>query len=417
MVDGTHGVLQATLTRASLPRLADYLVVAVAVSLPWSTSVTSVLVVLWLLALVPTFDFAALRRELMTPAGGLPVLLWMFAAIGMLWADVPWGEALYGLRPYHKLLAIPLLFVQFRQSDAGWYVLTGFLASCTALLFCSWVLALWPALNWNPLRPPGVPVKDKIVQSTEFMVAAAALVHLVYAVDARRRWLAVALAGLAVVFLANILFVATARTALVVLPCLLVLVGFQRFGLRGAGALLAAGIVLVSAVALASPGLRERLASAFEEAGAFRSHNPVTSGGLRLEYWRQSLGFMTEAPFIGHGTGSTRNLSIEAIREEGVTQRAAIPLNNPHNQALAVGVPLGMVGTTLLFAMWLSHLALFRGQGLMPWLGVIVVFQNVTASVFNSHLFDFTQGWFYVFGIGVLGGMMRSAQVHAWRRR
>jgi O-antigen ligase len=38
------------------------------------------------------------------------------------------------------------------------------------------------------------------------------------------------------------------------------------------------------------------------------------------------------------------------------------------------------------------------------------VFQNVTASTFNSHLFDFTQGWFYVFGIGVLGGMMHGAQ-------
>jgi O-antigen ligase len=408
-------VLEPQLVRSFLPRLADYLVVAVAVSLPWSTSATSILVLLWLLALIPTLDFAALRRELMTPAGGLPVVLWLFAVIGMFWADVTWAERLYGLRPYHKLLAIPLLLVQFRQSEVGWYALTGFLASCMALLICSWVLAFWPALNWHPQRAPGIPVKDKIVQSTEFMIAVAVLVHLVYAVDARRRWLAFALAGLALLFLANILFVATARTALVVLPCLLVLVGFQRFGLRGAAALLAAGLVVASVVALTSPGLRDRLASPFEELDAFRSHNPVTSGGLRLEYWRQSLGFMTEAPLIGHGTGSTRNLSIETIREEGVTERAAIP-HNPHNQALAVGVQLGMVGTTLLFAMWLAHFALFRGQGLLPWIGVIVVFQNVAASAFNSHLFDFTPGWLYVFGIGVLGGMMRGGEMRARAR-
>jgi O-antigen ligase len=30
--------------------------------------------------------------------------------------------------------------------------------------------------------------------------------------------------------------------------------------------------------------------------------------------------------------------------------------------------------------------------------------QNVIASLFNSHLSDFTAGWLYVFGVGVLGG-------------
>jgi O-antigen ligase len=30
----------------------------------------------------------------------------------------------------------------------------------------------------------------------------------------------------------------------------------------------------------------------------------------------------------------------------------------------------------------------------------------VVSSLFNSHLFDFTQGWIYVFGVGVAGGMI-----------
>jgi O-antigen ligase len=32
--------------------------------------------------------------------------------------------------------------------------------------------------------------------------------------------------------------------------------------------------------------------------------------------------------------------------------------------------------------------------------------QNIVSSLFNSHLFDFTSGWLYVFGVGVLGGMV-----------
>jgi hypothetical protein len=35
--------------------------------------------------------------------------------------------------------------------------------------------------------------------------------------------------------------------------------------------------------------------------------------------------------------------------------------------------------------------------------------QNVISSQFNSHLFDFTHGWLYVFGVGVIGGMVRGA--------
>jgi O-antigen ligase len=35
-----------------------------------------------------------------------------------------------------------------------------------------------------------------------------------------------------------------------------------------------------------------------------------------------------------------------------------------------------------------------------------VVIENVVSSLFNSHLFDFTQGWLYVFGVGVAGGVV-----------
>jgi O-antigen ligase len=63
--------------------------------------------------------------------------------------------------------------------------------------------------------------------------------------------------------------------------------------------------------------------------------------------------------------------------------------------------------------MWIAHLLLFRGGG--PWaaVGLIVVAQNIVSSLFNSHLFDFTQGWIYVWGVGVIGGMMLRADAAA----
>ena len=68
---------------------------------------------------------------------------------------------------------------------------------------------------------------------------------------------------------------------------------------------------------------------------------------------------------------------------------------NPHSQIFAVAIQLGLIGTVLLFAMWIAHLALFRGGTLVAWFGLIVVVQNVVSSLFNSHLSDFAQGWLY----------------------
>src|SRR4029450_12341508 len=120
--------------------------------------------VLWLLAFVPTIDAAALRRELFSPAGGLPVLLWGAGALGMPWADCSWRERIAGLSGFHKLPVIPLLLVHCRRSAQGQWVILGFLASSMVLLAASWVLALAPGLTWRG-RTPGVPVKDYILQS------------------------------------------------------------------------------------------------------------------------------------------------------------------------------------------------------------------------------------------------------------
>jgi hypothetical protein len=36
--------------------------------------------------------------------------------------------------------------------------------------------------------------------------------------------------------------------------------------------------------------------------------------------------------------------------------------------------------------------------------------QNIFTSLFNSHLFDFHEGWMYVLGVGVAGGMTLRAR-------
>ena len=150
--------------------------------------------------------------------------------------------------------------------------------------------------------------------------------------------------------------------------------------------------------------LRLRVSSFFDEVRAYQPTASPTPAGERLEFWRKSLGFIKEAPLFGHGTGSIRDQFRRSVA--GQSGMAAEVAANPHNQTLAVGIQLGLVGIAVLLAMWIAHLALFRSDSFAAWVGLVVVVQNIVGSLFNSHLFDFTQGWAYVIGVGVAGGIV-----------
>jgi O-antigen ligase len=171
-----------------------------------------------------------------------------------------------------------------------------------------------------------------------------------------------------------------------------------------------AAVMLLAGVAwVASSQLRNTIDSFVVDYREYKETNRATSIGLRLVYWQKSIGFIMEAPLAGHGTGSTRKL-FERVATGPDVLAAGWVIDNPHNQTLNVAVQWGAIGVVLLWAMWIAHLRLFRGEGLVAWIGLLVVVQNIFTSLFNSHLFDFHEGWMYVLGVGVAGGMVVKAK-------
>ncbi len=402
-----------------LARIADGLAIAVAVSLPWSISATIGLIVFWVLALLPTLDPVDVRREIATPAGGLPIVLFVLGGFGMLWADVSWIARLGGFGAFFKLLAIPLLFIQFRRSDRGIWVMAGYLASCTALLALSSTFVLWPWSTPMALGDVGVPVKSATTQIYEFVTCIFALLFLAIELfNRRRRGLAAGMLVLALVFLANIYYLATTSTdvhivkavavVIIPLPLLFVLLGFKKFNTTGMLVLVAAGATLSIVIWAVSPDLRNRAAAVWENVQPYPG-NDQNWAGERPEFWKKSLGFIAEAPVLGHGTGSVHKLfARSAIGQTGVSAKVT---TNPFQQTLAVGIQIGLVGIAVLWAMWISQLLLFRGTTLPDWIGLMVVTQNFVGALMNSYLFNFTEGWIYVFGVGVAGGMVRRLRM------
>jgi hypothetical protein len=147
----------------------------------------------------------------------------------------------------------------------------------------------------------------------------------------------------------------------------------------------------------------------------YTEQNAATSMGLRFEFWKKSLRFFAEAPLLGHGTGSTKGLFEQAAVGPAGAASAEV-IGNPHNQTLNVAVQWGALGVLILYAMWFFHLTLFRGDGLMAWVGLMVVVQNFFTSLFNSHIFDFNEGWMYVLGVGIAGASMLKRAIPDDRR-
>lgn len=392
-------------------KTSDVVVVLLALSLPWSTSLVGIFGAIFVLTLAPTIEWRSFPDSLRRPVSALPIALFALAVVGMLWSDAPWGIRFYATGQVAKLLMLPLLIYHFERSARGMWVFWAFLISCVLMMLMSWLVLLYPGLALKQVNAePGIFVKNYINQSQEFALCAIVLVYPIYTLlRTGRTWQALLLAAIAVSFILNMAFVVVSRTVMVTLPVMLAVFALIHVSRRTSLMIFGALIVVAGLAWTVSPQLQRKTETFVSDYREYRATDAKTSMGLRLEYWRKSLMFVGEAPFAGHGTGSTEGLFKRAA--VGTDDFAAgVIINNPHNQTLNVAVQWGCIGIVLLYALWLVHLMLFRGDGLVAWIGFMTVLQNILTSLFNSHLFDFHEGWMYVLGVGVAAGMVLRAR-------
>lgn len=386
----------------------DVVAVLLALSLPWSTSLVGIFGVVLLIAITPTVDLRTFWELLKRPICVAPIMLFGLALVGTLWSDASWNARLYAVGPTAKLLVLPVLLYHFQRSSRGTWVFVAFLVSCTLLMMMSWLILLHPSLSLKPAghAERGIFVKDYIDQSQEFTLCAVALAYPIIGLLRQKRILPAALLiAIALSFFANMAFVVVSRTALVTVPVMFAAFGLLHLRGRSVIVILCTIAALAAISWYASPQLRLTAEKFTREYELYKQQNAPTSIGLRLEFWKKSLGFIVEAPLIGHGTGATRGL-FERAATGGATKASGEVIGNPHNQTLNVAVQWGIVGVIILYAMWALHFLLFRGGELASWVGILAVVQNISTSLFNSHIFDFHEGWMYVLAVGVAGGIV-----------
>jgi len=376
--------------------------------LPITTSGQAIAVSIFAVLALLTLDRARLIATLRTAPALIPLVLFLLMLASVSWSTEPLGPALKGVAPYTKLLLIPLVMATAFTPRQALQVGYGFLAPCLVLLALSWASLLWPSGPWHWFKIIGVPVKDNAVQSSCFALCAFGL-----AVHAIRTWSdgaarrALAMMVLAVLFFANIFLIFVSKTGLLMAMALLALVLVQVGRWRRALSVAAAAGLVIGIALTYSPWGQTRL----EEFWADVHTEKPTSESIkaRLDFWDKALGFVGQAPLLGHGAGSIRPLyqSVEAARPSFLGE----PTSDPHNQFFAVALQTGLVGGALLLAMWAAHFVMFAGRDFARVLGQAVVVQNVLGSLFNSHLSTVTQGMLYCLAVGLLGAVVLNAPV------
>ncbi|MGJ4950772.1 O-antigen ligase domain-containing protein [Bradyrhizobium sp. HKCCYLS20291] len=371
----------------------DLLVVLTAAALPWSTTATAVLMVGWLILVIPSVDWDELIRGLALPACVLPLALFALADLGVLWSDAPWEAGLQAINPVSKLLLIPFLFHHFKRSERASWVFASFVASSMAAMMLPWFAA-------NVSTGSGVWTDHELGWRSQCLLCASALM------TAALAWLqrgqvrsAAGLAALSLMFFVHELIVRPGPTACMSLSVLLLALILRRFRRRIAVVLLAA-VAATGGVAWAAAPLLSRPIGAI-----VAYHHPSASPGFgpaeRLAELRRSLASLGEAPLFGHGTG--------VMRPSGSAAAApAAPLGavrDPQSQSLSVAWQWGLAGLIVLYAMWSSHIGLFSTACWTDGIGLMVVLQTFLCSLVSSQGFDVNEGWVYVIGVGVAGGV------------
>ena len=204
-------------------------------------------------------------------------------------------------------------------------------------------------------------------------------------------------------------FVIVSRTALVTMPIMLAVFALLHLKWRSIVIIACRAMVFAGLAWVASPQLRQTTGTFMRDYRLYKEQNTRPRSGCGWNSGRNRCGSLPRRRSFGHGTGSTRG-PVRAGRRRSPGAASAEVIGNPHNQTLNVAVQWGALGVVVLYAMWLLHLLLFRGEGLVSWIGLLVVVQNIFTSLFNSHIFDFHEGWMYVLGVGVAGGMVLGRQ-------
>ena len=341
------------------------------------------------------------RRAMQQPTARAAVVMFLFVAIGCLWASVPWTQRLGVVWDWRKFLLIVVLLGLFDERLWKLRLAAVFVGACFVGAIATFVLSI-PAIHARTGIEASQLLRNHGTQSLAFGVAA--YICLWIATDASRvarERLIWSVAGL--VILASTVFITTARSGYLAIAILAAVFVGTRF--RGRQVLVAGVVAVIAVAALfaSSTTLRNQVNRAVTEWREATVSPVYTSMGARVTMYVNTAEIVEQHPWLGVGTGGYE----EAYRQhiDGKYQKddwRGFVTADPHNQYMFFQVELGILGL-LLFIWYLARVAFDRGdRDMWRWVAVGTLLAWAASSMFSSHFKTFAEGHLLVVFLGAM---------------
>lgn len=392
--------------------VACWLVVLAVVGMFISPPIANLAELLVLLLILSSSDL----RQKLWQTGKQPVVRWLllFYVIiiaGLFYSIAAPGVATSMATGWRKLLLLPLALALFDDSRWKYRFLIAFTAVMAIFAIVSFVLLL---LHIDIYAVPGVFLRNHSTQSMVFAVGAFSAAIL--AIENKWKKFRPLFIIEALLMLSNVILVASGRSGyLVLLICTAVgilgwMLNKRRLGLKE---LALSGLLVLMVVGglFLAPSSRDRIAQAVREVQQYDQATEVTSMGIRIIFWKNTVEMIAARPLLGYGTGAFGEAYGQKVA--GRTGVAGTPAADPHNQYMKIAGEHGLLGLGVFLCFLVSAL---RSRVEWPWkiLSTGVVLAWCATGLANSHFSTFTEGSFVFTWMGImLGGMGRPGGTQA----
>ena len=389
-------------------RVAQWSAIALGFSIPVSTALDNVLIVITLAAWalsgqVPEIIKNSFKNKQLLYS----LMLFAVLALGTLYGETAWRDALSTLSKYNDLLLIPVFAIVLRDRDTRIKALHAFAIAIalTVVLSCLIRLHVLPAWPFFVIDKAALPLVFKLKITHSILVAFGAFLFVWLGSTCKRSRVRQVWYAFALLATLNVLLLVNSATGYVILGGLAVLLAWDRLPARGrAYGMAALAVAVVALLALPNP-FQARVTRIAQEVQQWRpTEASETSSGLRLGFYYSTLDIISAHPLTGVGTGGFPAAYARQVKGSGKAET-----QNPHNEFLHITAQVGIAGLLVLIAMfwqqWRSapSLATPMEQALARGL----VFTMVAGCLFNSLLLDHAEGLFYAWLSGLLYGSLK----------
>jgi O-antigen ligase len=325
-------------------------------------------------------------------------LLWAsIVLLGALYSEGTTQETLHNLASWRKLLLIP--FAAALLNNDKWRLRVVWTLILLAALGMTLSYFSWFSGIHLYKYEIGIAIVNHTTQGMLFAVslfAIATLLKFTRPAAYGGRWFLLLSAGGTA---ANLIFVTPGRSGYLVLLVLTGVVSMSWTSGKPRYILALLFPALLTGLLFLSPVASQRIRQGLTEIKNFDKQEEITSMGIRMIMWKNTLELIKTRPLFGCGTGGFEAGYRRITAGKKGLQGQAV--GDPHNQFLRILAEQGLLGL-LVFLLLIG--SFFHQQSRRRWrtLGIGVLVAWCASSMFSAHFSTFVEGRFIMFWCGTM---------------